>query len=409
MLVAGVLVALGACTGDDDPGVAPPTSVDASTTTVPERSDDGTLVLGIYLPITGAGSDLGVPMVAAVEDAVERINQAGGVLGRDVLIERTDEGAGAGPGELLAGGVDAIVGPASSLTAMSRLGPAVDSQSGVVVCSPSATTLALDDYPDNSFLFRTAPSDSLQMTAIARRVERTGATSAAVGYLDDPYGRGLYDSFRSVLAQGVDLVAEEPFSGDQEDLSGTAEALLADDPTVVVVLGDANDGGRLLTALDEANDDPPLVIVNDSIREARQTIQTLDPSFRARLNGVAPLARSLDSDTTEGFFTAHATDCVNLIALAAIIADSDAPKSIRTQIANASSSGQPCTSFEACADLLSQGLLIDYNGDSGSTALSNTTGDPLQAKFEFFQFDENGAEINAQAEQVQTSSDTGTR
>ncbi len=407
--MAGMLVAIGACTGDTSPGTAPTTSVGVATTTVPERSNDGTLVIGIYLPITGAGSDLGVPMVAAVEDAVEQINAAGGVFGRDVLLERTDEGAGTGPGQLLADGVDAIVGPASSLTALARLGPAVDAQTGVVVCSPSATALALDDYPDNGFLFRTVPSDSLQMAAIARRVERTGTTSAAVGYLDDRYGRGLHEAFRSVLASGVELVAEEGFSGDEEDLSGAAAALLASNPGVVVVLGDASDGGRLLSALDEATDDPPLVIINDSIREARQTIQTLDPTFRSRVTGVAPLARPLGSDTTEGFFTAHAVDCVNLIALAAILASSDAPKSIRGQIANASSSGQPCASFEACALLLEQRLAIDYNGNSGSAALSNATGDPSQARFEIFQFDETGAEVNSQSELIQTTSFTPTR
>ena len=403
------LAALAACTSDDQPGVAPTTSVRLTTTTVVERTSDGTLVLGIYLPITGAGSNLGVPMVTAVEAAVDQINEAGGVLGREVQIERTDEGAGTGPGPLLEAGVDAIVGPASSLTALSQLGAAVDAQTGVVVCSPTATTLALDDYPDNSFLFRTVPSDSLQMAAIARRVERTGAASVAVGYLDDPYGRGLFDAFQAALATSVELVTDEPFSGDQEDLSGTAAALVESEPGVVVVLGDANDGGRLLAALDDSTGEPPIVIINDSIREARQTIQTLSDDFRTRLIGVAPLARPLGAENTDGYFTAHATDCVNLIALATIIADSDAPKSIRSQIANASSSGQPCTAFAQCAELLGEGRLIDYNGNSGSAALSNTTGDPLQARFQFFQFDETGAEVNAQAESIQTRSLTGSR
>lgn len=381
-----------------------------TTTSIVERSNDGTLVLGVFLPTTGAGSDLGAPMIAAVDDAVAEINAAGGVFGRDVLLERADEGAGTGPGELLTKGVDAIIGPASSLTALSQLGAAVDPSTGVVTCSPSATSSALDDYPDSGLLFRTAPSDSLQMAVIARRVERTGATRVAVGYLDDPYGRGLYEAFRDGIEErDIAVVRESAFSGDQTDLSGTADLLLEGSPGAIVVLGDADDGGRLLAALDEATSSPPPVVVNDSIRQARQTIQALSEPFRTQLTGVAPLGRPLGEDTTEGYFTTHAVDCVNLIALAAIDAASDAPRNIRANIANASSGGSQCSTFERCAELLAAGLAIDYDGASGSAALSNATGDPTQARFETFGFDAEGNEINAQAEVIQNSSSTGNR
>lgn len=411
VLVTVALAVISACTGDEGERVAPTTSVGATTTTIAERSNDGTLVLGIFLPTTGAGSDLGVPMIAAVDSAVEEINAAGGVFGRDVLVERADEGAGTGPGELLTKGVDAIVGPASSLTALSQLGAAIDPITGVVTCSPSATSLALDDFPDNGgLLFRTAPSDSLQMAVIARRVERTGATDVAVGYLDDPYGRGLYDAFRVALgSRDIEVVEEMAFSGDQADLSGTADRLLDGSPGAIVVLGDADDGGRLLVALDDAESSPPPIVVNDSIRQARQTIQSLSDTFRSQLTGVAALGRPLGPDTTEGYFTSHAVDCVNLIALAAIDAGSDAPKDIRANIVNASSGGSQCGTFERCAELLDGGLAIDYDGASGSAALSNATGDPTQARFESFGFDADGNEINAQAEMIQSSSSTGTR
>jgi branched-chain amino acid transport system substrate-binding protein len=395
-VVSGAALVAGGCTGGDgDAGVAT-TSIDTTTTTMVVRDDDGTLVLGIYLPVTGGGSDLGQPMIAAVENAVEAINRAGGVLGHDVRTISVDEGAGTGPGELLARGVDAIVGPASSLTALSQLAPAVDPATGVVVCSPSATALALDDYPDNTFLFRTAPSDSLQMAAIARQVQRTGARSVAVGYLDDPYGRGLNDAFLAeVEARRIPVLASVGFSGGQTDLTGAAAQLLTVDAGVIVVLGDSDDGGRLLTALDVSDIPSPQVIVNDAIRGARQTIQSLTPEFRERLTGVAPMARGIGDDAPEGFFTAHAVDCVNLIALSVLVAGSDAPRTFRTNMASVSADGRVCTTFEACALLLEQGLNIDYNGASGSAELANTTGDPVQARFESFGFDADGVEVNS--------------
>lgn len=394
--LAAVALLVAACTGGDDDSTVATTSPSTTTTTTIARQDDGQLVIGIYLPVTGSGSELGQPMIAAVEDAVQMINDAGGVLGNDVEVISSDEGAGTGPGELLSAGVDAIVGPASSLTALSQLAPAVDANTGVVVCSPSATSLLLDNYPDNTFLFRTAPSDSLQMAAIARQVQRTGARSVAVGYLDDPYGRGLLDAFlEEAEARRLAVAGAVGFSGDQTDLSGSANEVLNLDAGVIVVLGDSDDGGRLLAALDTTGEASPSIIVNDAIRQARQTIQSLSSGFRSRLTGVAPLAHGTGDAATEGFFTAHAVDCVNLIALSVLSAGTDAPRTFRTNMAGVSADGRSCSTFETCGSLLEQGLNIDYDGASGSAELANATGDPVQARFESFEFDADGAETRS--------------
>jgi branched-chain amino acid transport system substrate-binding protein len=383
------------CTGGDD--TAPTTTVaSAPTTTTPERANDGILSLGVFLPRTGPGALLGEPMIDAVEQTVRAVNDAGGVLGTNVILHVLDEGAGTGPDELLADGVDAIIGPASSLVALSQLDATVDPATGVVSCSPSATALALDRYPDNGFFFRTVPSDSLQMVAIARSAERTGAAEVSVGYLDDPYGRGLREALvAEIKSRGrLEVVAEVGFGSDEENLTGQATQLLADTPGVVVVLGDADDGGRLLAALDaEANRiNPPEFIVNDAIRTARQTIQNLSSSTRLRLTGVAPLAGSTSIESPEGFFAAHAADCVNLIALAAVQAGSDAPNRIRANMASVSTGGRVCTGFAPCAERLEEGLQIDYNGLSGSVELSSTTGDPGRGWFESFGFDAEGVD-----------------
>jgi len=399
------MIALVGCTGGGEVAeVVTSTTIENVTTTTIERANDGVLKLGVYLPRTGEGAALGEPMIQAVEEAVAAINTAGGVLGNNIEVEIVDEGGDSGPDELITGGVDAIVGPASSLVALAQLATLVQPTTGVVTCSPTATAMALDDFSDRDGLFfRTAPSDSLQMAAIARRVEDTGETSVTVGYLDDPYGRGLVASFAEVAGrQGLDLRAEVGFSGDQEDLSDVVAELLAESPGVIVVLGDTDDGSRLLAAIDEAAaTDLRRVIVNDAIRGARQTIQSLTPAFRQRLIGVAPNARSLSENGPEGFFTAHAVDCVNLIALATILAESDAPSRIKTKIGEVASGGRVCTSFDACVALLDQDLQIDYNGFSGSVDLSNSAGDPVRAWFESFSFDADGIETSTLVFEVQ--------
>ncbi len=258
------------------------------------------LVLGVLLPTTGPGATLfGEGMVDAVHLATEQINDAGGVIGSEVTLIEADEGATAasaaiGLDSLITGGVDAIIGPASSIVALSDLDVPV--AAGILTCSPTATALALDDYPDDQLFFRTVPSDSLQMVAMAHVAERTGSTSIAIGYLDDSYGRGLAQALKSAVGpRGLSVLAEVAFSGDDEQLADEAGDLLADSPSVVAILGDAGDGTRLLDAVAQAmgDADPPIIVVNDALRDAQSqlVIQGL-PKRCASRSGVSHRWRS---------------------------------------------------------------------------------------------------------------------
>ena len=399
-----VLVAVAAaCDGDDE--AAPTTTAavvpDVTTTTIARQTNDR-LDLGVFLPRTGPGAQFGEPMIAAIEQTVAEIDAAGGVLGQPVRLEIVDEATDPGSA-VLEREVDAVVGPASSIVALTQLGQLVRPDTGVVTCSPMATGLVLDDFPDNGYFFRTAPSDSLQMAAIARRASDTGITTAAIGYLDDPYGRGLRDALLTELAErNIEPIAMVGFGVDQDDLSTVTAELLADDPGVVIVLGDADDGSRLVSALDvdESIDGVRRVIVNDAIRGARSTLQSLTPEFRARLLGVAPSGSGRNADGPEGFFTAHAVDCVNLIALAATSVGTDDPAVVQTRVVPMGREGRECSDFAQCAEFLAQGLEIDYNGLSGSLELANSSGDPQRAFFESFGFDETGSEENRQVFEV---------
>jgi branched-chain amino acid transport system substrate-binding protein len=398
LLTVVLVTTLAACDGDPESATVT-TSVPTTTTTIAPRPDDGVLRLGAFLPRSGPGAELGERMIAAVQDAVIQINAAGGVLGNAVSLTVVDENSALSPlRSLIASGVDAIIGPASSTVALAQLDLAVQADSGVVTCSPSATALALDDYPDNKLFFRTVPSDSLQMAAIVRRAQQTGVDSVAVGYLDDPYGRALADAFvaeaeaRGTLEIGarVGFQAGDP-SLDVTTLGDAATDLLESGAGVVVVLGDADTGSRMLKALDEAaGDDPPEVIINDAIRDAHQTIQTLSAAFKANLSGVAPFPSSFDFDGPAGFFSAHAVDCVNLIALAAVQAQSDSPAKIQANMAAVSDGGRVCDSFADCSNKLLEGLRIDYNGLSGSVELSTISGDVTRGWFEVFGFNADG-------------------
>ena len=400
-VVLAISAALAACSSDDD-RVVDDTVVDTTTTTIGAQVvGDGRLVIGALLPL--GNTLLGEPMVAAVETAIDRINVAGGVLDERVRLVVADEGssnatASASIQTLLDRDVDAIIGPASSLVALSTLDEIV--AAGKVVCSPTASALALDEFPDQDLFFRTVPSDSLQAGAIAAAVDQTGAQRATIVNVDDTYGRPFADAVEASLAnKAVVVVGRIAFATDDDDLSTEAAELADSDTQVLVLLADGEGATRFLEALDDENTSGlTTIVVNDALRNptAPQRIQGLDAELRSKIVGVAPQAESGDATAPfdpPGLFATNAYDCANLIALAAVRAESDAPRDIARQLAQVSASGSVCRSFGDCVATIEAGLQIDYDGPSGVSDLLERTGDPSRAVFDRFTFDESGIDV----------------
>jgi branched-chain amino acid transport system substrate-binding protein len=391
-----------ACTVGDDS--TPETTVSAPTTTIaPQRSADSQLTIGLLLP--SSDPIIGQGLINASKTAVARINEAGGVLGRPVRIIEQDEGLGdggaAGVAALLASDpqIDAVVGPASSLTALNELDTLVSA--GVMSCSPTATALALDDFPDNELFFRTAPSDSLQALAIADLAQRTGVQNIAVAHVDDVYGRPFAAAVTDALAEGTRIVNSYPFirDGGIEDI---AQDVVESGARVVVVLAGSDDGAAFLEALSTTNFGSLVdIIVNDQLRDpaVAQRIEALDPSLRDRVRGVAPQAQSADEDRPfdpPGLFAANAFDCVNLIALAVDLVGTDDPAVFAKQIPALTTRGRVCRSFDECRKLLDESLNINYNGPDGITELL-VVGHPARARFDIFAYDETGRGVFEQS------------
>lgn len=397
------MVTAASCSGDGPDTSA--STVPQTTTTVPTVVEtDGQLVIGVLLPT--ADALLGSPLTGAVEAAVSEINIAGGVLDRPVRIVSADEGQSAAAAAtairtLIDANVDAIIGPASSLIALSTLDEIVDA--GKVACSPTASALALDDFPDDGLFFRTVPSDSLQARAIAQTADQTGAQRAAVVHIDDAYGRGLAAAVQAELSGGagasVDVI---PISPADDDLSDDVLRVVEAEAQVAIVLGGPVDVPRILVAFDDVDTSGlATVVVNDAVRNPAipQAIAGLRTSLRSKIVGLAPQAQAMgsaDAFDPPGPFATNAFDCVQLIALATVSADSDAPRDIAVAMGDVSNSGQPCQSFSMCVETLAGGFQIDYNGPSGASGipeLSSRTGDPQRAVFDRFGFDSSGQSV----------------
>lgn len=399
-----------ACTGADDARPAASTSTTAAPTTT-IHPDDGIFKVGVVVPTIGPGLDIGTSIEAAVRIAADEINDAGGISDQPVVIEVRDEGDSAASAalavdELVQARADIIIGPTSSLAVLATLAGAVEA--GVLTCAPTATALALDQFPDEGLLVRTVPSDSLQAVALAALADDAGGTRTAVMYLDDPYGRPMAErTERALRAKGIELAVSAGFTGAEESLSAAVDAISIVRPDVVVVIADSTTGPTAIQALDDAAPTlRPTYIVNDAIRRPAASAQPFDADLSSRVTGASPqafvadsvfLSRIVDTDTdATGLFAQNGYACLTLVALAARTSGSNVPSVIAAAIPAVSSGGSSCRSFAACNSLLRAGRNIDFDGPSDELSIG-TDGDPATAVFEEFGFDDSGRDVGLRA------------
>lgn len=400
-----------ACSGGDDAAPAPTTSPSgAAPTTSPDRAgDDGALTLGVLLPRSGPGGGIGEAQIDVIQAAVRAINGAGGVLGQPIGLIVRDEGTDRSNAEtavatMVAEGADAIIGPGSSNIAVAVAPTIVNA--GVMACSPLATSLLLSDLPDNGLFVRTIPGDDLQAEAIARSIDGTGFREVSLVLPDDIYGRTFGASIRDQLERrGLAVVRELSYSATAGDFGDIAAEVAADEPPVVALIASSDNGVRLVAAIDEASvpAEPPLIVVNDSMRTADVTpLVAAGNDVLSLVSGVSlqPFGGAIDIRTLLGLasdqptpaFAAAAVDCVNLLALTARQAGVDDPIAMARLVQPTTSGGTGCVSYATCAALLDQGRDISYDGPTGLLSLDER-GDPTVGEFLAFAFDADGRDV----------------
>ncbi len=380
-----------------------PSSESESEAEAPVAEGDGTLTVGTLLPQTGSLAFLGPPEFAGVDLAAEEINEAGGVLGQDVVVIDSDSGdtstdiASQSVQRLLGADVDAIVGAASSGVSLTVI-DAITS-AGVVHFSPANTAPDFTDYDDNGLYFRTAPSDVLQGQILAEVMVEDGCANVGVMALQDPYGEGLAGFLTESLEASGATIAGEPIIYDPNASNYDAEVqdMLSRTPDCVAVIG-FDESGRIIQSFINAGQGPstlPLYGTDGNTGNALGD-QFTEPGALAGFKGTLPLVDTadfeerllaIDPNLQDFNYAAESYDAVNIIALAAEIAGSDAGEALAQEIPGVTREGEECTDFASCKELIDAGEDIDYNGLSGPIEMDDV-GDPTEASFGVLTFGE---------------------
>lgn len=392
---AGVLV-LAACGGGD--------SDDDGGDSAAQSEGDGVLTVGSLLPQTGSLAFLGPPEFAGVDLAVEEINEAGGVLGEEVVHVKGDSGdtdSGIAPDEtdrLLDAGADVIIGAASSGVSMTVIDKIMNA--GAVMFSPANTSTSFDegDYAEPDLYFRTAPSDILQGAVLSNLLIQDGKQNVAILARQDSYGETLAEQVGEGLEAAGSTVAATVFYGENaQSYDSQVADIAASDPDAVLLIA-FEETTTIIPQLVSAGVGPQAVDTYFVDGNTADYSETLDAGLLEGVKGTIPGADSsqdfkdrlleIDPDLDSFAYAAESYDAVIVSALAAVAADSDAGSAIAEEIVNVTRDGEKCTTFAECLELLEAGEDIDYDGVSGPIELGET-GSPTAASIGIYEYDGN--------------------
>jgi len=185
-------------------------------------SSDGDIALGVGVPLSGAYARAGRETVNAVKIAVEEINAAGGIDGRDVVVMEGDDQGEPQTGQSVAqkfcddDSVVAVIGhynsgvtiPASDVYA--RCGLALVSP---LSSNPEVTTRGLDN------VFRVGARDDYMGPAVASYLANE-TDFRKISTIDDQssYGVGLVDQFTAKAnAEGLEVLKSAAIKAGDKD------------------------------------------------------------------------------------------------------------------------------------------------------------------------------------------------
>lgn len=318
------------------------------------QSTGDTLLLGVMLRQDGNGNQQA--RTAAVQLAVREMNEAGGVVGRQLgAVVCNTEGSDVRPetidelvlhlGDVV--GAPVIVGPAETSDTIRASIAVVTALVPIAIISPSATGKQLTKQTDRlnpddpvGLLWRTAPSDVLQAKVMARQIGEALAdaeedTRISVFYQDDPYGQGFEEALRDeleIVTEGRVVPRSEKYAPD--DVEGTigpaVDRATEEEPAAVVII--AGRAERAVAVLERTSGEALLrtlpFFLSDGAKDKAKLLGTKNDAIDAILAsaiGTAPFNPeqgsffdSLRSDfgieASQFGFVAHAYDAAYVAA-----------------------------------------------------------------------------------------------
>lgn len=217
--------------------------------------DSNVIKVGINYELSGDVATYGQSSVEGIKLAVEQINTAGGINGKQIQLVEYDNKSDSAEATTIAtklmtsDKVVAVLGPATSGNFKAEIPVAIKHKVPVISGSATAEDVTVDANGVKEYAFRICFNDSYQGTAMANYALKNLSKSKAVIIMDSSsdYGKGLAKNFADTFkAAGATIVAEEAYVKGDTDFSAILTKIKGLDFDVIFIPGYYNEAGLII-------------------------------------------------------------------------------------------------------------------------------------------------------------------
>lgn len=319
---------------------------DSGTETSGDAAGDNTIKMGVAGPLTGPNAAFGAQLKNGATQAVEDINAAGGLNGKQIELvfedDVSDPKQGVSVANKMAGeGVKFIVGHFNS--GVSIPASEIYNENGMLMVTPASTNPKITDRKLWN-VFRVCGRDDQQGTVAGQYIAKNLADKKiAIVHDKTPYGKGLADETKKALnAAGIQEVIYEGINIGEKDLSALI-AKMKDAGAELVYFGGVHTEGGLIARQMRDHALNATLMSGDGIatdefasiagaEAAVGTLMTFAPDPRKRPEASEALKKLEEKGISTEAYTLYSYAVVQILKQAAEAIKSTDPKKVAEQM-----------------------------------------------------------------------------
>lgn len=225
-------------------------------------------VIGASFELTGNVANYGKSTLSGLKLAVDQVNKAGGVNGKQLVVVESDnksEPAESGNSVtklITQDKVVAVVGPATSGCVFAATPVVTSNKVPLIAPCATAPAITVDNGPVKEFIFRACFIDPFQGRVMAEFADKTlGVKNVAILHdASSDYSKGLAEVFEKTLNEkGGKVVAKEAFLSKDIDFKAALTKIKAANPEAIYIPGYYEEVAKIIKQTREIGLNVPLI------------------------------------------------------------------------------------------------------------------------------------------------------
>ena len=263
---------------------------------------EDTVTLAVVSPVTGDSAEYGIHFNVGAQMAADKINEAGGINGKQVVLKsfdsKNDAKEAAEVARLICQDktILATIGDFSSTCCMATA--PIYEENKTVQISPSA---GLIDFPRvGPYNFATTGVQENDGGFLMNRVinEKMGAKSVAIVYTNNDYGLNMLSYMtQEAEADGVVITDTEAIAAGEKDFTAIVSKMRQTEPEAVAIMGSYNEVANCVKQIRQVGWDVPVAISGSALTD--QLVELLGDDVNGIYSNIAFVASDNTPETKE--------------------------------------------------------------------------------------------------------------